>query len=92
MCLEHKLGPNVFWELILRKWNKNIHIFFLSFPNKMLKKNMISFLFVFSPSVLDYYKNQKKEDKHLIQTIAASIKTHNYHSKAYINRKYSNVL
>lgn len=45
-----------------------------------------------SPSVLDYYKKQKKEDKHLIQTIAASIKTHNYHTKAYINQRYASVL
>ncbi|XP_031630253.1 flightin [Contarinia nasturtii] len=45
-----------------------------------------------NPSVLDYYKNQKKEDKHLIQTIAASIKTHNYHTKAYINQRYASVL
>lgn len=37
-------------------------------------------------------KFEKKEDHHLIQTIASSIKTHNYHTKAYINRKYSSVL
>lgn len=45
-----------------------------------------------SPSALDHYKAQKKEDHHLIQTIAATIRTHNYHTKAYINRKYSSVM
>jgi len=45
-----------------------------------------------NPSSLDYYNSQKKEDRHLIQTIASSIKTHNYHTKAYINRKYASVL
>ncbi|XP_055311557.1 flightin [Sitodiplosis mosellana] len=45
-----------------------------------------------NPTVLDYYKNQKKEDKHLIQVIAASIRTHNYHTKAYINQRYASVL
>jgi len=45
-----------------------------------------------NPSALDYYKCQKKEDKHLIQTIAATIRTHNYHTKAYINRKYSSIM
>lgn len=41
---------------------------------------------------LESYKAQHKEDKHLIQVLAASIKTHNYHTRAYINRKYSSVL
>ncbi|XP_037035142.1 flightin [Bradysia coprophila] len=41
-----------------------------------------------NPSALDYYKGQKKEDRHLIQTIAATIRTHNYHTKAYENRKF----
>lgn len=45
-----------------------------------------------SPHVQDYYSAQKKDDKHLIQTIAATIKTHNYHTKAYLNRKYSNII
>ncbi|KAH8307165.1 hypothetical protein KR044_006357 [Drosophila immigrans] len=33
-----------------------------------------------------------KRDKHLIQTLAASIRTYNYHTKAYINQRYANVL
>lgn len=35
---------------------------------------------------------EKKEEAHLIQTIAATIRTYNYHSTAYINRKYARVL
>ncbi|XP_034480842.1 flightin [Drosophila innubila] len=33
-----------------------------------------------------------KRDKQLIQTLAASIRTYNYHTKAYINQKYASVL
>ncbi|CAD7006099.1 flightin [Ceratitis capitata] len=41
---------------------------------------------------LDSYISTSKRDKHLVQTLAASIRTHNYHTKAYINQKYANVL
>ncbi|XP_011189812.1 flightin [Zeugodacus cucurbitae] len=41
---------------------------------------------------LDSYSCSSKRDKHLVQTLAASIRTHNYHTKAYINQKYANVL
>ncbi|XP_017059400.1 flightin [Drosophila ficusphila] len=33
-----------------------------------------------------------KRDKQLIQTLAASIRTYNYHTKAYINQRYASVL
>ncbi|KAJ6644144.1 Flightin [Pseudolycoriella hygida] len=45
-----------------------------------------------NPSALEYYKGQQKEDKHLIQTIAATIRTHNYHTKAYENRRAAKLL
>ncbi|XP_055914568.1 flightin [Eupeodes corollae] len=38
------------------------------------------------------YSLSNKKDTHLVQTLAASIRTHNYHTKAYINQKYSRVL
>ncbi|XP_036325962.1 flightin [Rhagoletis pomonella] len=41
---------------------------------------------------LDSYTSSGKRDKHLVQTLAASIRTHNYHTKAYINQKYAHVL
>ncbi|TMW46967.1 hypothetical protein DOY81_007954 [Sarcophaga bullata] len=41
---------------------------------------------------LDSYESSIKRDKHLIQTLAASIRPHNYHTKAYINQKYAKVL
>ncbi|XP_055689765.1 flightin isoform X2 [Lutzomyia longipalpis] len=34
----------------------------------------------------------KKGDSKLIQTLSSSIKAHNYHSRAYISRKYSSIL
>ncbi|GAB0092649.1 Flightin [Sergentomyia squamirostris] len=34
----------------------------------------------------------KKTDAKLIQTLSSSIKAHNYHSRAYISRKYSSIL
>ncbi|XP_065361515.1 flightin [Calliphora vicina] len=40
----------------------------------------------------DSYESSIKRDKHLIQTLAASIRPHNYHTKAYINQKYAKVL
>ena len=36
--------------------------------------------------------HRHKEDPHLIQVLAASIRPYNYHTKAYINLKYSNVI
>ncbi|KAM7356638.1 flightin [Cochliomyia hominivorax] len=41
---------------------------------------------------LDSYESSIKRDKHLVQTLAASIRQHNYHTKAYINQKYAKVL
>ncbi|EDW18716.1 flightin [Drosophila mojavensis] len=41
---------------------------------------------------IDNYSQSTKRDKHLIQTLAASIRTYNYHTKAYINQKYASVL
>lgn len=82
---EHKHGPNVFYEPIQSKhWRQ--------FLNQFLDYTRIIVCIHCSASALDYYKEQKKEDRHLIQTIASSIRTHNYHTKAYINRKYSSVL
>ncbi|EDV97382.1 flightin [Drosophila grimshawi] len=41
---------------------------------------------------IDNYAQSTKRDKHLIQTLAASIRTYNYHTKAYINQKYAGVI
>ncbi|XP_054734335.1 flightin [Anastrepha obliqua] len=41
---------------------------------------------------LNSYSSSSKRDQHLVQTLAASIRTHNYHTKAYINQKYASVL
>ncbi|XP_055843360.1 flightin [Episyrphus balteatus] len=38
------------------------------------------------------YSATYKKDKPLVQTLAASIRTYNYHTKAYINQKYATVL
>ncbi|KAH8405417.1 hypothetical protein KR222_011521 [Zaprionus bogoriensis] len=43
-------------------------------------------------SGLDSFVQSTKRDKQLIQTLAASIRTYNYHTKAYINQKYASVL
>lgn len=48
--------------------------------------------FAYSVCPIDRYKTEKKEEKHLIQTIAANIRTHNYHTTAYINQKYATIL
>ncbi|XP_037935950.1 flightin [Teleopsis dalmanni] len=40
----------------------------------------------------DSYATSNKREKHLIQTLAASIRAYNYHTKAYINQKYASVL
>ncbi|XP_030375522.1 flightin [Scaptodrosophila lebanonensis] len=45
-----------------------------------------------SGSGLDSFAPSTKRDKQLIQTLAASIRTYNYHTKAYINQKYASVL
>ncbi|KAH8373312.1 hypothetical protein KR009_000399 [Drosophila setifemur] len=41
---------------------------------------------------IDSYAPSAKRDKQLIQTLAASIRTYNYHTKAYINQRYASVL
>ncbi|XP_075159712.1 flightin [Haematobia irritans] len=38
------------------------------------------------------FESSIKRDHQLIQTLAASIRPHNYHTKAYINQKYAKVL
>ncbi|XP_061389181.1 flightin [Musca vetustissima] len=38
------------------------------------------------------FESSSKRDHQLIQTLAASIRPHNYHTKAYINQKYAKVL
>ncbi|EDW70487.1 flightin [Drosophila virilis] len=43
-------------------------------------------------SGIDHINLSTKRDKQLVQTLAASIRTYNYHTKAYINQKYANVL
>ncbi|KAH8267773.1 hypothetical protein KR026_005700 [Drosophila bipectinata] len=45
-----------------------------------------------SGSGIDSYAPSAKRDKQLIQTLAASIRTYNYHTKAYINQRYASVL
>ncbi|XP_034657812.1 flightin [Drosophila subobscura] len=45
-----------------------------------------------SGSGIDSFEPSTKRDKQLIQTLAASIRTYNYHTKAYINQKYASVL
>ncbi|XP_068148850.1 flightin [Drosophila tropicalis] len=45
-----------------------------------------------SGSGIDSFAPSTKRDKQLIQTLAASIRTYNYHTKAYINQKYASVL
>ncbi|XP_055701491.1 flightin isoform X2 [Phlebotomus papatasi] len=41
---------------------------------------------------METYTPPKKTDSKLIQTLSSSIKGHNYHSRAYISRKYSSIL
>lgn len=53
--------------------------------------NEIIFYFS-SASGIDHITLSTKRDKQLVQTLAASIRTYNYHTKAYINQKYANVL
>ncbi|KAH8360316.1 hypothetical protein KR200_001729 [Drosophila serrata] len=43
-------------------------------------------------SGIDSFAPSAKRDKQLIQTLAASIRTYNYHTKAYINQRYASVL
>ncbi|XP_033150600.1 flightin-like [Drosophila busckii] len=43
-------------------------------------------------SGVESFNQSTKRDRQLIQTLAASIRTYNYHTKAYINQKYANVL
>ncbi|KAH8296330.1 hypothetical protein KR054_004881 [Drosophila jambulina] len=45
-----------------------------------------------SSSGIDSFAPSAKRDKQLIQTLAASIRTYNYHTKAYINQRYASVL
>lgn len=41
---------------------------------------------------ISQYARSCKHDSHLTHTLAASIRPYNYHTKAYINMKYSRVL
>ncbi|XP_059615941.1 flightin isoform X2 [Phlebotomus argentipes] len=41
---------------------------------------------------LEIYTPAKKTDSKLIQTLSSTVKGHNYHSRAYISRKYSSIL
>lgn len=41
---------------------------------------------------LDHHVSGYKQEKQLMQTLAATIRPHNYHTKAYINQKYAKVL
>ena len=41
---------------------------------------------------LDMYAPTDKRDHHLVQTLAASIRGYNYHTKAYLNQKYGHVI
>ncbi|XP_017138835.1 flightin [Drosophila miranda] len=45
-----------------------------------------------SGSGIDSFEPSAKRDKQLTQTLAASIRTYNYHTKAYMNQKYGSVL
>lgn len=63
--------------------------FLLSFHQSTLPNQLLPH---HSVNSLHGYKAEKKEEKHLIQTIAATIRTHNYHTTAYINQKYATIL
>lgn len=91
--LDHKLGLSEFSEhVISSKDNNIINNFFLYEIYNIIFHGTICTTCFFSGGGLDSFVQSTKRDKQLIQTLAASIRTYNYHTKAYINQKYASVL
>lgn len=85
-AIQWTIRPNTIFCIPLTNFSKRT-IYFSDF----LIFNIEYFLSFYSGRCMDF-ESSIKRDHQLIQTLAASIRQHNYHTKAYINQKYAKVL